>query len=91
MDKLIGRTNECQELSWAMRSQRSEMIIVYGRLRIGKTFLVRHFFDNKYSFHFAGAHKKKKAEQLRNFREDLCYYSHRDDLPILTNWHDAFI
>ena len=28
MDKLIGRTNECKELSWAMQSQRSEMIIV---------------------------------------------------------------
>ena len=60
MDKLIGRTNECKELSWAMQSQRSEMIIVYGRLRIGKTFLVRRFFDDKYSFHFVGAHKKRK-------------------------------
>lgn len=90
MEKLIGRTCECQELQWAMDSKRSEMIIIYGRRRVGKTFLIRRFFNDKYSFHFVGAHKKKKAEQLKYFRESLCYYSGREDLPEITNWHEAF-
>ncbi|MDD6891642.1 MAG: ATP-binding protein [Bacteroidales bacterium] len=91
MERLIGRTQECRELQWAMDSQRSEMIILYGRRRVGKTFLVRRFFEDKYSFHFVGAHKKKRTEQLKNFREALAYYSHRDDLPEIDNWHEAFI
>ena len=90
MEKLIGRACECQELQWAMDSKRSEMIIIYGRRRVGKTFLIRRFFNDKYSFHFVGAHKKKKAEQLKYFRESLCYYSGREDLPEITNWHEAF-
>ena len=88
MERLIGRTLECRELQWAMDSQRSELIILYGRRRVGKTFLVRRFFDDKYSFHFVGAHRKKKAEQLKNFREALSYYSHNEDLPEIDNWHD---
>lgn len=44
--------------------------------------------DDKYSFHFVGAHRKKKAEQLKNFREALSYYSHNEDLPEIDNWHD---
>ena len=91
MERLIGRTLECRELQWAMDSQRSELIILYGRRRVGKTFLVRRFFDDKYSFHFVGAHRKKKAEQLKNFREALSYYSQNDDLPEIDNWHDAFL
>ena len=47
MERLIGRILECQELQWAMDSQRSELIILYGRRRVGKTFLVRRFFDDK--------------------------------------------
>ena len=90
MERLIGRVRECQELQWAMDSQRSEMIILYGRRRVGKTFLVRRFFDDKYSFHFVGAHRKSKAEQLKNFCESLSYYSHKADLPEIDNWHDAF-
>ena len=50
MERLIGRILECQELQWAMDSQRSKLIILYGRLRVGKTFLVRRFFDDKICF-----------------------------------------
>jgi AAA+ ATPase superfamily predicted ATPase len=58
MDKLIGRERECDELRWALESQRSEFVVMYGRRRIGKIFLVRRFFDDKYSFHYVGAHKQ---------------------------------
>ena len=60
MDKLIGREREFDELKWAMESQRSELIVMYGRRRVGKTFLVRRFFNDTYSFHYVGAHKQSK-------------------------------
>ena len=50
MEKLIGRKYECEELSRVMASSRSEFVILYGRRRIGKTFLVRSFFEDRYDF-----------------------------------------
>ena len=38
--RLIGREDECNELDRVMESDRSEFVIVYGRRRVGKTFLV---------------------------------------------------
>ena len=89
--KLIGREQECEELKWAMESRRSELIILYGRRRVGKTFLVRRFFDDKYSFQYVGAHRQKKAVQLQNFRESLMRYSGCTDIPQLNDWHEAFL
>ena len=90
-DKLIGRGRECEELKWAMDSHRSELIVLYGRRRVGKTFLVRRFFNDTYCFHYVGAHNQKKAMQLQNFREALVRYSSYNDIPSLQNWHDAFV
>lgn len=90
-DKLIGRERECEELKWAMDSHRSELVVLYGRRRVGKTFLVRRFFSDTYCFHYVGAHNQKKAMQLQNFRESLMRYSSQNDIPALQNWHDAFL
>ncbi len=91
MDRLIGRERECEELKWAVESQRSEFIVMYGRRRIGKTFLVRRFFDDKYSLHYVGAHKQPKSVQLKNFLEALIRFSGDRNIPAFDNWHDAFL
>ena len=92
MDKLIGREREFDELKWAMESQRSELIVMYGRRRVGKTFLVRRFFNDTYSFHYVGAHKQSKEAQLQNFREALLQYGIKEKIPDnFGNWHDAFL
>ena len=44
METIIGREEEKKLLSDALRSIDAELITVYGRRRIGKTFLVRNFF-----------------------------------------------
>ena len=90
-EKLIGRQREWQELQWAMDSHRSEFVILFGRRRIGKTFLVRRFFNDRYSFHYVGAHRQKKSTQLQNFREALERYSGDRSIPKLNNWHEAFL
>ena len=91
MERLIGRERECEELRWAMDSNRSELVMLYGRRRIGKTFLVRSFFNDTYTFHYVGAHKQRKQVQLQNFREALVRYSGDKTLPPLTDWHEAFL
>ncbi len=90
-DKLIGRERECEELKWAVDSRRSELIVLYGRRRVGKTFLVRRFFNDTYCFHYVGAHKQSRNVQLQNFREALMRYSGDRDIPVMENWHDAFL
>lgn len=90
-EKLIGRQQEWQELQWALDSHRSEFVILYGRRRIGKTFLVRRFFNDRYSFHYVGAHRQKKSTQLQNFREALERYSGDRSIPKLKTWHEAFL
>ena len=61
-----------------------------GRRRVGKTFLVRKFFDDKYTFHYVGAHRQPKNLQLQNFSEALANYSGGETRPI-ESWHDAFL
>lgn len=41
MDKLIGRERECAMLTKIAQSNRPEFVAIYGRRRVGKTFLVR--------------------------------------------------
>ena len=90
MENLIGRQLELAELQRALDSKRSEFVILYGRRRVGKTFLVRCFCKDTYSFHFVGAHKQPLQAQLTNFREALLRCNPDVDIPELTNWHEAF-
>ena len=46
MEKIIGRERELEKLSDYMQSGRSEFVAVYGRIRVGKTFLIRSFFKD---------------------------------------------
>ena len=56
-DKLISRKRECEELQRCLDSDRSELVIISGRRRIGKTYLIDKFFKYKYDFTFVGEHK----------------------------------
>ena len=51
---LIGRKNEQQRLRDAYESEYSEFVAVYGRRRVGKTFLIRETFDYKFTFQHSG-------------------------------------
>ena len=47
---LVGRVQERRILDAAMRSPESELIAVYGRRRVGKTFLIRRHFEDELYF-----------------------------------------
>lgn len=64
---LIGRRREREILNYAMTSDRSELVAVYGRRRIGKTFLIRQHYDDHIVFSFTGLGDSNRAEQIKNF------------------------
>lgn len=52
---LIGREKEKQVLQNALNEEYSQFVAVYGRRRVGKTFLIRETFENRFDFQFTGA------------------------------------
>lgn len=86
---LIARDRECEQLDRCMTSNRSEFVIVCGRRRIGKTFLIERYFSSSYDFSFVGSHKATTQRQLSRFAKALRDASGHDVQP-LKNWYDAF-
>lgn len=86
---LIGRHSECETLKECLTSGRSEFVIVCGRRRIGKTFLVDQFFENRYDFSFVGKHQTKTQTQLNYFAKALQKHSGRKQNPY-ADWYEAF-
>jgi len=64
---MIGRTKEIAILENAYQSNRPEMIAVIGRRRVGKTYLIRSFFDQRIDFEMVGLKDGNNERQLRNF------------------------
>ena len=85
---LIGRKAEISILSDALRSNRSELIAVYGRRRIGKTYLVRSVYKNDILFEFSGIHNGSLKQQLTNFYHTLSFKNKRIKKP--SDWIEAF-
>jgi AAA+ ATPase superfamily predicted ATPase len=89
MTTIIGRENEQKELQRYLSSDSSEFIAVYGRRRVGKTFLVRQFFNNKFDFCLTGLANANMSSQLLNFQFAMKEAS-ITDVPLAKNWLIAF-
>jgi len=85
---LIGREKEKQVLQNALYEEYSQFVAVYGRRRVGKTFLIRETFENRFDFQFTGAANLTARKQLVHFRRALKEHGQKDT-PELTNWGDA--
>lgn len=90
MDRLIGRAREIAELERCMASERSEFVVVAGRRRIGKTFLVNTALHNRITLSYVGSHKSPKTRQLQKFAQSLLRAGLTDVQPQLSSWYDAF-
>lgn len=92
MGKIVGRKQEQKILDKIWRSKSPELVAIYGRRRVGKTFLVREFFSscNRY-FELAGKKDTSISDQLKNFAESFSktFYSGTPLLPP-KSWRDAF-
>jgi hypothetical protein len=78
--KLIGRKQEQTDLQGIFHSGRPEFVALYGRRRVGKTFLVRSLFEKDFAFHVTALLENDTRMQLQNFAEALAEYSgHNND------------
>lgn len=86
---IIGRKKEIEILKSAMDSKQSEFVVVYGRRRVGKTFLVDEFFSKQYSFYATGVAEEGKDNQLKSFDMFLKRYGYNLKSKS-KNWFEAF-
>jgi uncharacterized protein len=90
INDLIGRNKELQLLQSVMKSRKPEFVAVYGRRRVGKTFLIREFFGYQFAFHISGLANATTEQQLLNFHLILAHYSHIEYAAQPQNWLIAF-
>ena len=87
-NSIIGRKEEIALLEKYISSNHSEFIAVYGRRRVGKTFLIRKYFQNRFAFDITGIIEGKKTEQMTAFAYALKQYGYNGRKP--ATWLDAF-
>jgi AAA+ ATPase superfamily predicted ATPase len=87
---LVGRHQEQQKLTALYNGSSSEFLVVYGRRRVGKTFLLREFFKQKFSFYHTGMSNKGTIAQLENFDYSLSKISSAAYTTPSKNWIEAF-
>lgn len=75
--QIIGRKREIKELNRLKESNQAEFVAVYGRRRVGKTWLVRNYFNDQFTFYATGIARGNRLEQLQNFYKSICEYRMR--------------
>ena len=72
-----------------MNSKKSEFVVVCGRRRVGKTFIIREFFKENIVFQLSGLSNRPTNEQLKNFSHTLSLYTGKEEV-LPEDWLDAF-
>lgn len=89
--KIFDRLNEIEKLNRLLTSKKPEFLAIYGRRRVGKTYLIHEYFKNKgVYFTFTGTRNSSKRNQIHKFNKEL-----QSMFPISVkkeepkNWDDA--
>ena len=91
MEKLIGRQEEQKLLQEAMAAKGPELIALFGRRRVGKTFLIRQCLGHSLAFEMSGTQDANLAAQLENFKKTIGKAIGNDNIyQIPVKWADAF-
>lgn len=89
LDMLIGRDKEVKLLRDLMTANESQFVAVYGRRRVGKTYLIRESFNYSFTFQHTGIYNATMKDQLKEFRESL-YAAGMKRTVIPKTWNNAF-
>lgn len=91
MAKIVGRAEEIAQLQSIAQEDRSAFVAVYGRRRVGKTFLIRSFYDGRFAFQLTGIAHVETSNQLTNFHVSLLRdFPEFEDNPVAKDWFQAF-
>lgn len=85
---VVGRKSEVSILLNCLSTPRSELLAVYGRRRVGKTYLIRNTFAKQMCFDFSGTYKSSLKQQLKNFHFTLKNQYPKNKIP--KDWTEAF-
>lgn len=85
---IVGRTLESRLLKRFVEKKSSEFVVIHGRRRVGKTYLIREFFNNEFTFYISGLANSTTEKQLINFEIVLQRYFGTTDS--FNNWIEAF-
>ena len=88
-EQLIGRTEECHRLDRCMAQEEAQLVILYGRRRVGKTYLINSYFEGRFDFKLTGIYGETRDVQLRNFADEM---RRQTNAPFSqpADWMDAF-
>ena len=89
MKSIIGREKEINRLNRVLDENEAQLVIVYGRRRVGKTYLINEYFDENFDFRFTGSFDQSTTNQLKNFKMELKRYSGKD-IAEIKDWTEAF-
>lgn len=87
--KIIGRIEEQEKIKKVLMSNHAEFVVVYGRRRIGKTYLIKEYFSDIFSFYTSGVLSKKSSDELKAFNQSLINYGCKE-IKVPKNWFEAF-
>jgi AAA+ ATPase superfamily predicted ATPase len=88
---IIGRDTEIKILERLLHSGQPELLAIYGRRRVGKTFLIKTYYKEHLAFSCSGQYNGKTREQLTNFIEQLnVYFPQNRELLHAETWQFAF-
>ncbi|NMH25563.1 AAA family ATPase [Flavobacterium solisilvae] len=90
MNKIVGRNHEISLLKQALNSDKSELLAIYGRRRVGKTFLIREFFKSEIIFEVSGLYNGTMKDQLNNFSREISKKAKKTENKNASDWFDAF-
>lgn len=92
---MIGRVKELEILSNACESSSSKLVAIYGRRRIGKTYLINHMFSEHKKdclfFRFTGSYMLDSSTQKENFIEAIYDWFKVEPSSEIETWMSAFI
>lgn len=87
--KIVGRKQEISKLQELYNSGKPEFVAIYGRRRVGKTFLVREMFEKEFVFDLAGLARSDLKKQLLNFHFSIKKVT-AQDFVLPSSWIEAF-
>lgn len=88
---VIGREQEKLGFKKLLQSAQPEFAVIYGRRRVGKTYLVREFFSEQIVFDFTGSYETETAIQINDFYTELKrIWASAEAAKTPQNWSEAF-